>query len=250
MSGVAPGQDGGVVGEGHGRKRRHGPVPVGAAHVHEAGDVGGVTAPGQVIEHVGVGAVQEHGHDVAGPTGLGEKRTQHDAVLVGESGPRAAPRCRGAPEQRQDRGGDVDQSARVVDQPARGDAGTGGDERRPRLDDAQRPVLTEVATLVTPVMRRRMQDDEIGRRGVIEELCHVIEGVRIRIVVSGRVGDRSFRRQGAEVRRVLAPHGVLSDHGLDVVGPVGVPAVCRAVRATPETEVAGGGGHLVAARCR
>ena len=74
--------------------------------------------------------------------------------------------------------------------PSRLDPGAGRDERRSRLHDAERPVLAEVATMVAPVVRGGVQDDEVGCRPVVEELGHVIEGVGVRVVVPGRVGDR------------------------------------------------------------
>ena len=49
-------------------------------------------------------------------------------------------------------------------------------------------MLTDVTTLVFPVVRGGVHDAEVGRGGMVEELRHLLERERVR--VAGPVGER------------------------------------------------------------
>ena len=78
---------------------------------------------------------------------------------------------------------DVDQLAGSVDSPVGPNAGAGDDERRSRLHDIERAVLTEVTALVGPVVRRRVDHTQVGSGRVVEDLRGLL--VRERIAVGG-----------------------------------------------------------------
>ena len=125
-----------------------------------------------------------------GPARAVDEGIDHRPVLVGEK--RTVRRMIGR-EQPQHRRRHVDQSAADVGHPEPRHPGAGDDEGRPRLDDAQRPMLPEVPALVGPVVRRTMDHAEVGRRRMVEELGELLERVGVAVLVATRV------------RRCLAP---------------------------------------------
>ena len=166
MAGMAPGQDGGVIGEGDGRERCDRPVAIGRAELHQPGDVG-CLARARRGRRARSGWCRRGAWRRRGAPGRGRPTTriEHHAVLVdqpssgvGAGAARGIPGARGwwVPRRR----GDTTSSTMALC----GDSGTGRDERRSRLHDAEGPVFAEVTTLVTPVVGGRVQDDEIGGR--------------------------------------------------------------------------------------
>ena len=100
----------------------------------------------------------------------------------------AAVVARRAAEQRGDRRRDVDEAGRVAgSSPSLRTPLPRDHERRAGLHDAERAVLAEVAALVLPVVRRRVDHAEVGRRGRVEELGDLVERVRVGVVAPVRV---------------------------------------------------------------
>jgi hypothetical protein len=186
---------------------------------------------------------------MAGSPWLGNYIVQHLAVLVNESATGWSARWRWASEELEDRGGDVNETARFLGHPERPDTRAGSNERCARLDDAERPVLPQVTSLVTPVVGRGMQDDEVRRGSMIEELSQVVERVRVGVVAPIWVRDRSLRFKSAEVGGVLPLDRTTPGERLDLVYPTRTPPVRRALREPAETQVTFCGGHLVGASC-
>jgi hypothetical protein len=116
--------------------------------------------------------------------GLGNDFSDDDTVLVHESRTRWAAWAWGAAEQLEDRGSHIDQSARSINESNWSDACPGRDERRPRLHDAEGAMLTEMTALITPVVSSRVEHEEVRGGGMIEDLCEMVERVRIRVVPS------------------------------------------------------------------
>ena len=117
----------------------------------------------------------------------------HLAVLTGEI---LTVGTRRDAEELGDRGRDVDEARRPRDETVVADALARDHERRPRLQHAERPVLTPVAALVLPVVRSRVDDAQVGCRGMVEELGGLLERERIGVVAPGRVRVGELGRRG------------------------------------------------------
>ncbi len=98
-------------------------------------------------------------------------------------------------------------------QPVGADAFPRDHEWCARLDQAERAVLTDVAALVLPVVRGRVQNTEIGSGRGIEELGDVLERERVRVVAAMRMrpalllGERRERAGRLVGERVVALDG-------------------------------------------
>ena len=97
-------------------------------------------------------------------------------------------------------GVDVDQASRPRNQTVVADALACDHERRPCLDHAERPVLTPVAALVFPVVRGRVDDAEVGRRGMVEQLGRLLERERIGVVAPVRVRIGELGLEAGQMR--------------------------------------------------
>ena len=188
VTGMAPGEDRGVVGQGHRREGGDGTVAMDGAHLHQAGDIGSLATVGEVVEHVGIRPVEQEGDHVTCPTWLCGNVADDVTVLADEPDAGLGRRWRRAAEELEDGRGHVDEAAGSIDHPERVHPGPGGDEGRPSLHHTQRTVLAEVATLVSPVVRGAVKDHEIRSGGVVEQLCEVLERMGIRVRPAIRVG--------------------------------------------------------------
>ena len=121
----------------------------------------------------------------------------HLAVLTGEI---SAVVTRYDAEQFRDRGRDVDEARRAGNESVVADALARDHERRPRLHHAERPVLAPVAALVFPVVRRRVDDAEVGCRGMVEQLGRLLERERIGVVAAVRVRIGELGVEAGETR--------------------------------------------------
>jgi hypothetical protein len=239
MAGKRAGDDRRVVRERDGRQARHRAVLEREAHVEHALDVWRFAAGDHVVEHVGVRAVEQEPDHVAGTLVRIEKVGQRLAVLHAQIGPVVA---RGAPEQRADRGRDVDEARCLRHHPELPNALAPEDERGAGLHDAQRTVLAEVPALVLPVVGGGVQHTEVRGGGRVEQLRDVLErkrvgvlgavGVRVRALVGERrelggrlVGERVFALDVDPLEAGFGP--TESDPavvGLSLVCAVGVAA--------------------------
>ena len=113
-------------------------------------------------------------------------------------------------EQLQHRRGHVDQAAADIGNPEPRHPGTGDDKGCPRLHDAQRSVLSEVPTLVNPVVGRTVDHAEVRRRGMIEELGELLEGVGIAVLAAPRMPSCALGLKSDEARLVLHGKWVLT----------------------------------------
>ena len=176
-----------MVGQGDRRQRRHGAVAERRAHVDEPANVRRLAAHGEVVEHVGVGAVEQEADDVVGrPLAVVDHAGLGVAVLAGEERVVACAAVEAATRDRSARPCSASTVGRHVDEPAAvgHDAlllhpGTGDDERRTRLHDVDRTVLAAVAALVLPVVGRGVDRDQVGRGGRVEQLRHLLVGERV-----------------------------------------------------------------------
>jgi hypothetical protein len=176
---------------------------------------------------------------------LGDDVADDLTVLADEPSRRSEPRrCRTA-EELEDRRSDIDETTGRLDHPEGLHAGSRGDEGCAGLHHAERPVLAQVTALVAPVVRCAVQDDEVGSRGVIEELGEVVEcmGIRVRPAVGMRRND--LFSQARTVRGVLEGDGVLATERCPfvVVGPSTTAALARI--GSLESKVPVGRGHVV-----
>jgi hypothetical protein len=127
-------------------------------------------------------------------------------------------------EQRQKGGGHVDETAVAVDQAEGADPGPGHDERSPGLDHSERTVLAPVLLLA---VSGGVQDTEVGRAAVVEDLGHVFPGVGIAVVPPVGVPRRPFGVQRSEAGGILVRQGIPTVYLVDLVGPTagaGLPA--------------------------
>ena len=167
MAGVRAGDDRRVVRERDRRQRRERAVPERDAHLDQAGDVRRFAARGHVVEDVRVRAVEQEPDDVARPLARVEEIGEGVPVLAGEELPpfplRFAPG--GAqPSRAQMVGATSTRRAEIGDEAELADTLAAEHERRACLHEPERAVLTEVAALVFPVVRGRMQHAEVGAR--------------------------------------------------------------------------------------
>ena len=185
--GMRAGEDRRVVRERDRRQRRHRAVPERDAHLDEARDVRCFAARGHVVEHVGVGAVEQEADDVTAGRSIGSSRSSSARAVLDRRG--SGRRARGAQPS----------SAAIVGATSTSRAARGmsaelahalaaDHERRARLHDAERAVLAEVAALVLPVVRGRVEHAEVGRGRRVEELGDLVVGVRVGVVGPVRVG--------------------------------------------------------------
>ena len=103
--------------------------------------------------------------------------------------------------------------------------------RRPGLHDPERAVLAEVAALVLPVVRGRVEHAEVGRGGRVEELRGLLERERVGVVRRGAGAGWPARRRGRRTCRSTGRRAGCGPSWLDldevaVVGALeGDPAV-------------------------
>ncbi len=192
---VVPGETAGhhrrVVGERDRREPGHRTVLVRGAHLEQAGDVRR-TRRGRPCRRARWSSCRRRGRRRRGAAARPKDRAA--SVRTSPSWParcvavgvgRAARAARGASARRRPCG------------PTRGTRPSArtplpaSSERRPGLDDPERAVLAAVAALVLPVVRGRVQDAEVGRGRVVEELRDVVvgEGVGVLAPVGVRVGE-------------------------------------------------------------
>ena len=182
--GMRAGDDRRVVGERDGGQRRHRAVTERDAHLDEARDVRRFAARAHVVEHVGVRAVEEERDHVARPLRRIEHVDERFAVLDGDVRAVGAGR---AAEERGDRGRGVDQAGGAGDHTERLHALAADHHRRAGLHDPDRAVLAEVAALVFPVVRGRVDHAQVGRGRRVEELRGLRVRERVGVVVAVRV---------------------------------------------------------------
>ena len=82
-----------------------------------------------------------------------------------------------------------------------GDARAGEDEGRPGLHDVDRSVLAPVAALVLPVVGRGVDRDQVGSARRVEELGHLLVGVRVGVHGAVRDGGWPARRPAGRTDR-------------------------------------------------
>ena len=124
-------------------------------------------------------------------------------------------RDRSDAEKRRDRGSDVHQAARAVDHAELRDAGAGDDKRSARLHDVDRTVFADVAALITPVVRRRMQHAQVGCGRVVEQLRHLLVPVRIAVGGARRMQAVEFGVDAGEAVDRLIGQRVAAAHVVD-----------------------------------
>ena len=81
---------------------------------------------------------------------------------------------------------------------------------RAGLHDAERAVLTAVPAGVLPVVRGGVHHAEVGRRGVVEELGHLLERVGVGVLRPGRVGVGELGVEPGQTSRGLVGEGVVA----------------------------------------
>src|SRR6202034_2683972 len=96
----------------------------------------------------------------------------------------------------------------------------GDDEGCSRLDHAQRPVFSEVPTLVNPVVGRTVNYAEVGRRGVVEKLGELLERVGVAVLVATRMRLCALGLKSDEARLVLHGERVLTANRLNSVATI------------------------------
>ena len=149
------------------------PIPIRPRHV------GRLPRCSHRMEHVRVHAVEQEPDDVARTTGgRVEHVGAHLAVLPREVVTAVVGR---ATEQLGDRGRDVDEATGARHQTVVAHALARDHDQHARLHDAERTVLTAVASLVLPVVRGGVEHAQVGRSRVVEELRDVVERVRVRV---------------------------------------------------------------------
>ena len=181
MAGMRAGDDRRVVGERDRRQRRHRAVTERDAHLDEPRDVRRFAARAHVVEDVGVRAVEEERDHVTRALRRVEHVDEHFAVLHRDV---RAVGARRAAEERGDRGRGVDQPGRAWDHAERLHALAADHHRRAGLHDPDRAVLAEVAALVFPVVRGRVDHAQVGRGRRVEELRGLRVGERVGVVVA------------------------------------------------------------------
>ena len=199
MPGMRAGDDRRVVRERDRRQRRHRAVTERDAHLDEPRDVRRLAPRGHVVEDVGVGAVEEEPDDVLRALA----RVEHVDERARRPAPRGtcrrrAARSRAAPRSwaRCRRAGPPAGST-----PSWLHALAADHQRRAGLHDADRAVLAEVAALVLPVVRGRVDHAQVGRGGRVEELGDLLEGERVGVVAAVGVQVRPARRRGRRTCR-------------------------------------------------
>jgi hypothetical protein len=110
------------------------------------------------------------------------------------------------------------------------------------------PVLAEVATSVSPVMRGTVKDHEVRGGGMVEELCEVFERMGVGVGPATRMGVGHLLCELPEVRGILAGHRVLTIEQTRIVAPVlSISSVRTPVPAEPEVAVRRG--HVIGVGC-
>lgn len=135
---------------------------------------------------------------------------------------RARPRRRRHAEERQHGGCHVHDATVAGDEPSRPDAGAGGDQRRPRLEDVQRAVLAAVGRRA---VRGGVQHAQVGRARVIEDLGDPLVGQGVAVAEPCGLPHRQLLGERRQPSRVLDGERVAAGHPLHLVGPAGP---CRA----------------------
>jgi hypothetical protein len=199
------------------------PVPQAGSHGQQPGQVGCLARRHHVVEHVGVGAVPQEADHVLGRFAVVEQLGQHLAVLAGQHGVVARGTGRAhtvggglGAQQGEHRGRHVDEAARAGDEPLRLHAGARQHERGPHLHDAERAVLAPLAALVLPVVRGRVQAQDVRCGRVVEQLGDVLVGVGVRLLgAAGPAVVELVDQRREPVGRRVAQGVAALDQGLD-----------------------------------
>ena len=199
----------------------------------------------RVVEDVGIGAVHEHHDHMArhrgGGSGRLEQLEQRPAILNTEE---AAAFGRDT-EQREHRRRDVDHPAPPLHEALAPHTRSRRDERGPGLDHVDRPVL---AAMACRSVSSGVQDTEVGRIRVVEDVRHPLKGVGIAVVPARWLAVRHLVGQGREPGGVLRSKRVVAAYLLDLIGPRGAIAVV-ASGTSVEPHLAVDGARLVDVGC-
>ena len=186
MARVRAGDDRRVVRERDGRQRRHRAVPERDAHLDEPGDVRRLAA-WRPCRRARWRWCRRTGSRRRGAAARPARaRSVSAATVLHARGSRPSSSASGAqPSSAQIVGATSTSRAARGTRPSLRTPLPREHERRPRLHEAERAVLAEVAALVLPVVRGGVEHAQVGRGRRVEELGDLVERVRVGVLACG-----------------------------------------------------------------